>query len=70
VRASVLDPGLETNSVGSHVEDVSSLSFLLVVLLPCLLRLRHVTPPPSLGVTMEIMSRGPHVVDMECRELY
>jgi hypothetical protein len=24
--------------------------------------------PPSLGVTKEIMSRGPQVADMECRE--
>jgi hypothetical protein len=42
VRPSVLDPILETNSVGSHVEEVSSLSFLLVVLLSCLLRLRPI----------------------------
>ena len=24
--------------------------------------------PPSLGVTKEIMSRGPRVVDMECQD--
>jgi hypothetical protein len=24
--------------------------------------------PPNLGVTKDIMSRGPKVVDMECRE--
>jgi hypothetical protein len=28
--------------------------------------MKHVTP--NLGVTKEIMSRGPQVVDMECRE--
>jgi hypothetical protein len=53
------------NGTNNYEKDESMTSRMKVEVIHC-----GVCYPPFLGITKEMMSRGPHVVDMEYREAY